>query len=385
MSRKEITPGMPDVKEESSVAAKRSRAAFEGNAVNVVASSPSKECARDLGLLSLQQNSDKPTMHSAAENAMDLVGHDEGEIPIQDLSGETESDSEDTNLIAGSSAKKFKSDPISSKMDPFEERMRSQDFILNSTKEIWFDTKKNIKALSFKLDSFTAKRFPSVAAISKPWENLPQFSVITGRNGSGKTQLLQYINESLTEPRASLGREKFLAESNYLLKREIIYVDPDSRDLRSDAMLPGVNISYQLDVDRDRCLEELHKHYNDDGFEIKNELAKKIQKKIDRNLEIHKHQLSDELYIDDIISKYIDYELRLHEPISFIKYLSQEHGKRIEYNKKRAVNVSGFASLYQFYKELKDEELENLHEKYGVTKSKFSDMEGFFIELSTNE
>ena len=67
---------------------------------------------------------------------------------------------------------------------------------MNSNENIKFDKFKHIKEIKFKYIE-VIQTFSPVLIKFQDWKDIPNFSIITGRNGSGKSQILSYINKSI--------------------------------------------------------------------------------------------------------------------------------------------------------------------------------------------
>jgi recombinational DNA repair ATPase RecF len=51
--------------------------------------------------------------------------------------------------------------------------------------------------IAIKIIASDARRFKSIHNLK--WEGIPKFAILTGRNGAGKTQLLELLAHKLTE------------------------------------------------------------------------------------------------------------------------------------------------------------------------------------------
>ncbi|MBY0580902.1 MAG: AAA family ATPase, partial [Rickettsiales bacterium] len=178
----------------------------------------------------------------------------------------------------------------------------------------------------------------------KSWEEVPQFAIITGQNGAGKSQLLEHINTCT----AKHGENS-----------EVFYLS-STASLGNDYSSSRYDTSYPIVHEYDKHLEKIKKYFAEGLEGDPSDFSGKVIEKLKKQLaERRLAEVADE-HIKSEMDKTIEYEkneIRLNAAIGVLKSVCkqfEDRKKAIEGRVKEYLDING---LYEAYsKELSLEE-----------------------------
>jgi energy-coupling factor transporter ATP-binding protein EcfA2 len=239
-----------------------------------------------------------------------------------------------------------------------------------------------------------ANEMPVIYMGSKPWCDVPQFAVITGQNGSGKSLLLKYIRHNLTDTRGAIFDRRrehpVLQQRKYLLDKEVLYIPPDHDLSRSSSEKGAQDLSYWLGNERqlEECVTQVLAYIRE-GTEATQEFAIKVAGNVVKDIALKNLDpaVIDDKYVLSVARKTINYELnelRLTEPLTFISYIVHSYNERKRVIKAQIKDVSGSLTLYDHYDSLDDSDAEAMHDMVDVAFEGKLELRPFLELVSTN-
>lgn len=213
----------------------------------------------------------------------------------------------------------------------------------NSQKKIvfWDNGKRegHIKCVDFQKsdDSDNIKVVAPVFVGAPSWQNIPTFSVLTGRNGSGKSQLLEYIQHIFRSEKGNIDSMVYINSFASLTNTHF-----DTRK----------NTSYYLEREQDWKPEVLA--YFSNGVSAKNEFAQAIIRRIDADLSagrVDREQI-DAGYVTEIANQTISYEdnrLDISNPLSALNLVLFTYQERLNTLRSTLNSIAGVRAAWKWY------------------------------------
>ncbi len=226
--------------------------------------------------------------------------------------------------------------------DPLGEKSKTSK--LRSKGRIELNDSNHIKTVNFiHIDNDNNnKKLPVVFSYGESWKDLRKFSIVTGLNGTGKTQLLKYIYNNLSASK----------------QKNAVYITPTHRWDGLSSGSNAVNTSYVFSEksQQKRWLAQVKNYYtnnvaSDDSF------AKEIIAKIDLRFkkgELIKNSITED-YILTTARRIIQYdqnELRLSEPLSFLTNIFEQYEERKRIFLEQAYDITHSLELFKYYEEI---------------------------------
>jgi len=178
---------------------------------------------------------------------------------------------------------------------------------------------------------------------ARDWTSIPRLAIVTGRNGSGKSQLLNYIDK------------RFRRIRNFK-DNDVLYIN-DSRILdRSIGDIGGYDDSswiFNNPSEFEKCVNTIADHFAQE-IKLTDRTTKKAVKIIKDELALGKitKDKIDKDYIELKIWQAIPHEMnkcRMDSPLGFLSYIFGQYENRIKAIKERIKTKFDIFSLYNFY------------------------------------
>lgn len=190
---------------------------------------------------------------------------------------------------------------------------------------------------------------------ARSWENIPMLSVITGQNGKGKSTLLQYIDNIITDEFSSIEQKYSRSEVLHVTSMDSFFYTshPKNRDV-------NYSIKYERQVIIKQVNDCISAHYS---VMPTNSFAHKVAMECKRRIDINKEKLSDQ-YIQDVANSIIEYdlnEIKISDPVGFIGYILACYEERVNFVKSEIKQIPGALSLFDYYLAKSSEEKNELN------------------------
>jgi energy-coupling factor transporter ATP-binding protein EcfA2 len=175
-----------------------------------------------------------------------------------------------------------------------------------------------------------------------PWQEIPQFVVITGKNGAGKSQLLGYIHRILKLHYPKLNAFfRDTSDRQYNMNH-----DNTSRDV--DYFLKGEPKVQLIDAAKKYCSDKTHSSHLDDK-----KIYIDLKRKIDAGGELSDPGAQSwQTLVEEFIDSYQDYEQEKHDVENPLNALSRVFGlfeKRLRTLHEKYKDLTYLETLFAFY------------------------------------
>ena len=233
--------------------------------------------------------------------------------------------------------------------------------------KIWCDdvitassTGRNISSIKFKqftrttlMSEEVCESIKDVFAEAKNWEAIPSFSIITGKNGQGKSLLLKYIYHTITESPNGL-RENTLFD-----KGEVLYIGSDHEwDNKVSQNSKGSNAWNFSAHEREQWLPQVKKYFETlNPADLRSSFATRVvttltQSKLPEDLRDYNPTDAE---INSAAAGTIDYEindLKISTPVAFLEQVFKEYKSRFDLNQSSSTQIDGALRVFDHYTKL---------------------------------
>jgi len=263
---------------------------------------------------------------------------------------------------------------------------RQEEVIANHDNSLLFSREGHIRIVEFiqkqkVIGQIDRNALPDLYSRTKSWKNIPNFAVITGQNGVGKSLLLKYIDNNLVGVRGA-----FNSQFSKINQDEVLYIGPDYDISRISSIDGGKSVVYELsDEKRFRAnVEKVLDAIKSDSDIIAAEapfaakVAKNVKIELGRGLE--KSAITKGI-IEEIARRTVNYELnelKLKEPVTFISYIIYCNNQQKKVIREQVKEVTGALTLYDY--QLKDSVIISNGD---VSFTKEQDLRKFFERISS--